>query len=258
MYPLQIDRTLIFGVAAALLFWTNAMAETIVDAGGTETETDTTVVTGTETGTGDGTTDGETGETASAFDQLSTGGQKHANSLFEAQQAGDGGEVLSLDDIALAKQETGWGNVFKQMKEDGLVLEKNFGQIVSGQGKTDETIGDGESTETGTNSGSTTAAASGASNGYFAKPRRTKLVVTTANGGRVTFGLKKSGSKSRSFTKESGAEGSDTRKVLRVSSRQSGRQSGITNGRGKLSGLTAASSSHGGGKSSGGGKGKSK
>ena len=73
MFPLQIDRTLIFGVAAALLFWTNAMAETIVDAGGTETETDTTVVTGTETGTGDGTTDGETGDTVSAFDQLSTG-----------------------------------------------------------------------------------------------------------------------------------------------------------------------------------------
>jgi hypothetical protein len=245
MYQSQINRTIIFGVAAALLFWSNAMAEMIVDAGGTETgATDTTVVTGTETGTGDGgtgdgTTDGGTGDTAGAFDRLSTGGRKHAKSLFDAQQAGEGGEVLSLDDIALAKQETGWGNVFKQMKEDGLVLEKNFGQIVSGRGKTDETIDTGESTETGTDTGSTTAAASGTSNGYFAKPKRTKLVVTTANGGRVTFGLKKPGSKSRSFTKGSDAKGSAARKVLRVSSRQSGRRTHITSGRGKLSGLTS-------------------
>ena len=91
------------------------------------------------------------------------------------------------------------------------------------------------------------------STGYFARPKRTRLVVTTANGGRVTFGLKKSGSKSRPFTK-----GRDVRKGLKVSSRQSGRRTHITSGHGKLSGLTAVRSSHGGGKSYGGGKGKGK
>ncbi len=211
MYQTSLNRSLIFGIAAALFFWTSAMAETVVDTGGQQ----------------------------ASFDQLSPGGQKHANSLFDAQQAGDGGEVMSLDNIALAKQETGWGNVFKQMKEDGLVLEKNFGQIVSGQGKidtgkTDTTTGAGESTDTD----STTA---GASSGHFTRPQRTKLVVTTANGGRVTFGLKKSGSKSRPFAKGPGAS-----KALKVS------------GHGKLSGLTAARRSHGGGKSFGGGKGKGK
>lgn len=211
MYKIYLNRSLIFGIAAALFFWTSAMAETAVDTGGQQ----------------------------ASFDQLSPGGQKHANSLFDAQQAGDGGTALTLDDIALAKQETGWGNVFKQMKEDGLVLEKNFGQIVSGQGKidtgkTDETIGNGASTDMNTST-------AGASSGHFTRPKRTKLVVTTANGGRVTFGLKKSGSKSRPLAKGSGAP-----KALKVS------------GRGKLSGLTAARRSHGGGKSFGGGKGKSK
>lgn len=267
MYQLEMIRTAIFGIAAALIFMSSAIAQTVVDTVGSETgTTDTTVVTGTETGTGDagdgGTGDGAetgTGDTVSAFDQLSTGGQKHANSLFDAQQGGEGGEVMSLDDIALAKQETGWGNVFKQMKEDGLVLEKNFGQIVSGQGKTDETIGNGASTDTDTATAgaSTGYVAKPKSSGYVAKPKRTKLVVTTAGGSRVVVGLKKSRLKSRSF-----AKGSDARKALKVSSRQTGRRAGITSGRGKISGLTAARGSHasvstgrGGG---GGGKGKSK
>ncbi len=281
MYQWEMIRSAIFGIAAALMFLSSAMAQTVVDTVGSDTgTTEPTVVTGTETGTGGagdgGTGDGTgtgTGDQVSAFDQLSTGGQKHANSLFDAQQAGEGGEALSLDDIALAKQETGWGNVFKQMKADGLVQEKTFGQIVSSQGKTDETIGNGASTDTGT---ATDTAATGASTGYvakpkssggFARPRRTKLVVTTANGGRVTVGLKKSRLKSRSI-----AKGPDARRTLKISSRQSGRRARITSGRSKISGLTASrsarisvSSGHGsrhGGNISrgggGGGKGKSK
>ena len=80
MYQIYLNRSLIFGIAAALFFWTSAMAETAVD----------------------------TGQQQASFDQLSPGGQKHANSLFDAQQAGDGGTAMTLDDIALAKQETGW------------------------------------------------------------------------------------------------------------------------------------------------------
>ena len=281
MYQLEMIRTALFGIAAALMFMSSAMAETVLDTVGSETgTTEPTVVSGTGTGTG-GAGDGGTGggtddgtgtgtdDQASAFDQLSTGGQKHANSLFDAQQGGEGGGVLSLDDIALARQETGWGNVFKQMKEDGLVLEKNFGQIVSGQGKTDETIGNGADTGTDTETETATAGASTGtfakpkSSGTFARPKRTKLVVTTAGGNRVVVGLKRSGPKSRSFAKGSGA-----RKALKVSSRQMGRRTRITSGRGKISGLTAARGSHaslgtgrggGGGKSfGGGGKGKSK
>ncbi len=37
MLPIQMDRTTIFGVAAAVMFWSNAMAQTVVDAEDTDT-----------------------------------------------------------------------------------------------------------------------------------------------------------------------------------------------------------------------------
>ena len=245
MYQLDMIRTAIFGIAAALLFMSSAMAQTVVDTTGSETDTsgDPTVVTGTETGTGDG-TGTETDETVSAFDQLSPGGQKHTQSLFDAQQAGEGGEVMSLDDIAMARQETGWGNVFKQMKEDGLVLEKNFGQIVSGQGKidtgkTDETIGNSEPTDTNS------ATATSASTGSFAKPRRTKLVVTTADGRRVVVGLKRPGPKSRTLAKgSSGQKAHGGGKVIKTATRGSDhvKQARVSTGHGKTTaGMTSRS-----------------
>lgn len=83
--------------------------------------------------------------TAGAFESLSPGGQKIARSLFEAQTTtpppgstgGTGGTTtapkpLTLDEIAAKKQAgTGWGRVFKDMKAQGLVQEKNLGQVVS-------------------------------------------------------------------------------------------------------------------------------
>jgi hypothetical protein len=72
--------------------------------------------------------------TAGAFDQLSPGNQQIAQALFDAQMASrppDTPPALTPDDIAALKQSgQGWGDVFKQMQAQGLVQEKNLGQVV--------------------------------------------------------------------------------------------------------------------------------
>ena len=66
-----------------------------------------------------------------AFDHLSPGNQKIARALFEAQSS-DAASKLSLDDIATMKRGgKGWGEVFQEMKAQGLVQDKNLGQAVS-------------------------------------------------------------------------------------------------------------------------------
>ena len=66
-----------------------------------------------------------------AFEKLSPGDQKIARALFEAQKTNGGTAPLTLDQIAARKQHTGWGDVFKQMKAQGLVTDKNLGEVVS-------------------------------------------------------------------------------------------------------------------------------
>jgi len=66
-----------------------------------------------------------------AFDKLSPGDQKIARALFEAQSTSGGTTPLTLDQIAAKKKHTGWGEIFKQMKAQGLVTDKNLGQAVS-------------------------------------------------------------------------------------------------------------------------------
>ena len=70
-----------------------------------------------------------------AFDKLSPGDQKIARALFEAQSTtpskSGAATPLTLDQIAAKKQHTGWGEIFKQMKAQGLVTDKNLGQVVS-------------------------------------------------------------------------------------------------------------------------------
>jgi len=66
-----------------------------------------------------------------AFDKLSPGDQKIARALFEAQSTSGGATPLTLDQIAAKKKHTGWGEIFKQMKAQGLVTDKNLGQAVS-------------------------------------------------------------------------------------------------------------------------------
>ncbi len=73
------------------------------------------------------------GTTASGgFQSLSPGEQKIARSLFLAQQpTASGPAPLSLNQIAALRQHEGWGSVFKQMQAQGLVHDKNLGQVVS-------------------------------------------------------------------------------------------------------------------------------
>jgi hypothetical protein len=66
-----------------------------------------------------------------AFAQLSPGNQKIAQALFEAQPT-NAPKTLTLDQIAAMKQgHEGWGEVFKAMKAQGLLTQKNLGQVVS-------------------------------------------------------------------------------------------------------------------------------
>lgn len=86
----------------------------------------------TTTTTATTTTNSTTTTTTSSFDALSPGNQKIARALFEAQQpTATGGAPLDLNEIADLKGKTGWGNVFKEMKSEGLIGAKNLGQVVS-------------------------------------------------------------------------------------------------------------------------------
>jgi len=73
--------------------------------------------------------------TGRAFEKLSPGDQKIARALFEAQNTtpskSGAATPLTLDQIAAKKGHAGWGEVFKQMKAQGLVTDKNLGQAVS-------------------------------------------------------------------------------------------------------------------------------
>ena len=72
-----------------------------------------------------------TSTTTGAFDKLSIGNQKVASALFQAQN-GTTSTPLTLDEIAAKRQSgKGWGEVFKGMQAQGLVQEKNLGQVVS-------------------------------------------------------------------------------------------------------------------------------
>jgi hypothetical protein len=82
-----------------------------------------------------------------AYQRLSPGNAKVAHALFDAQvppspatprTAGTTGvtapapKPLTLDQIAAMKQGgQGWGQVFQTMKAQGLVQDRNLGQVVS-------------------------------------------------------------------------------------------------------------------------------
>ena len=74
-----------------------------------------------------------------AFERLSPGNQKIALAILEAEHragtsasTGASTKPLSLDQIAAMKQSgQGWGEIYKGMKSQGLVHDKNLGQAVS-------------------------------------------------------------------------------------------------------------------------------
>ena len=74
-----------------------------------------------------------------AFDKLSLGNQKVAAALYYAQSTGDSRNgttiavrALTLEEIA-AKRGRGqaWGEIFRELKAQGLVHEKSLGQVVA-------------------------------------------------------------------------------------------------------------------------------
>ncbi|MBI3016058.1 MAG: hypothetical protein HYY65_13590 [Candidatus Tectomicrobia bacterium] len=73
------------------------------------------------------------------FDSLPPGEQKIADALFNAQvtNSTEGSPTpLTRDDIATMKQSgKGWGEIFQEMKSQGLVQEKNLGRVVSGSAR---------------------------------------------------------------------------------------------------------------------------
>jgi hypothetical protein len=116
-------------------------------------ETATTTTTGTGTGS------------TGAYANLSPGNQKIAQALYKAQTTSTTGTstgtgtaptTLTLDEIATMKTGgQGWGQVFHQMKSQGLVQDKNLGQVISRGNHTGKT-GGATSTMVTTGSGRTT------------------------------------------------------------------------------------------------------
>jgi hypothetical protein len=69
----------------------------------------------------------------SPYTHLSPGNQKMARALHEAQPAAPAGtRRLTLEDIAAQKQHgTGWNQVFRAMKSQGLIAEKTLAEVVT-------------------------------------------------------------------------------------------------------------------------------
>lgn len=98
-------------------------------AGPTSTETSRGSTTQTSTSTPPPST--STGE--DAFSQLSPGNQRIAMALYNAQLSGESIPTLTLNEIAELKLTLGWGEIFKLLKSQELIMEgkKNLGQVVS-------------------------------------------------------------------------------------------------------------------------------
>jgi hypothetical protein len=157
------------------------------------------------TGTGGTTTPPST---TASFDKLSSGNQKIARSLFEAQGSATGdGSALSLNEIAGMKSGTGWGQVFKQMQTQGqLVGAKNLGQVVSGHYQppapvtpppaTGTDTGTGATTGTTPASGTTTTSGTGTTTGSspttaaagYSRTAARPVAITTGSGRTVMVG----------------------------------------------------------------------
>jgi trimeric autotransporter adhesin len=169
----------------------------------TSTGTQTTSTGQTTTASGTQTTTTSTG----AFQNLSPGNQRIAQSLFNAQRAPSGTHALTLDQIATMKSSEGWGRVFKDMKADGLVQARNLGQVVSGHatGNTTTTTSLTNTTSTTSTTGSRQVSSGSrqASTGS-----RTPIVITNGAGRTVTVssvGGRSGGTTSTHITTGSGA-----------------------------------------------------
>ena len=135
-----------------------------------------------------------------AFDALSTGGQKIVNSIFDSQTGSPNemmsGTLLTRDQIAFMKAETGWGNVYKQLlaNDPSLVTHRNLGQAISSYNHQNSpattttvvTTGTGQQIVTGNKKG---VGGNASSQGGGRKLGHSKnTVITTGAGGTVGAG----------------------------------------------------------------------
>jgi hypothetical protein len=125
-----------------------------------------------------------------SYDTLSVGNQKIALALFKAQvqptpppgvAPPSSPTPLTLDEIATLKRSgTGWGQVFKQMKAQGLVTEKNLGQVVSRYNHASHSSGAAVSAA---NRPSGNTVASGEDGAHAGDPGNDKSMFSRGNGG---------------------------------------------------------------------------
>jgi hypothetical protein len=83
-----------------------------------------------QTTTTPGTTPTVSDPATGSFAKLSPGNQRIATAIFEAQKAEQ--ETLTLDQIAHRKlhDRQGWGVIYRDLQQRGLVSEKNVGQAM--------------------------------------------------------------------------------------------------------------------------------
>jgi hypothetical protein len=139
----------------------------------------------------------QTTDVDGSFDNLSTGNQKIATVLFEAQD-GSNDPPLTLDHIAAMKQDgTGWGRLFQDLQASGDIPMdvKNLGELVSGRYQATGDVTTESGTDTGgTDTGGTdtvtkesgTKTQGGSAPGAAASGRgKGTIVITTAGGGQI-------------------------------------------------------------------------
>ncbi len=101
-----------------------------------------------------------------AFGALSPGGMKIVDSIYDSHLLSDShramGDMLTTDQIAFMKGDTGWGNVYKQLlaNDPSLVSHRNLGQAIS-------------------------------SRNHQNSPATTTIVLTTGTGQKIVVGNKK-------------------------------------------------------------------
>ena len=164
----------------------------------------------TATTTSTTTTTTTTASNAGAYDNLSDGNKKIVSAIYESQLGSPNdtahGTLLTRDDIAAMRQDTGWGNAYRQLQQQGYVTEKNLGQAISSYNHS-----------------------TNASGGV--------TVVTTAGGEQITVGKGKSDNATASSAKSNNA--------ANAGKSNNGKSTVVTTAVGSAGGTNAAATNNG-------------
>lgn len=215
-------QAIVLGIAATLTMSGTALAQTAPDTAAAPTAPAATTTTTTMTTTT--TTSTTPGSNAGAYDALSEGNRKIVSAIYEAQLGSPkdtgAGSLLTRDDIAAMRQDTGWGNAYRQLYEQGYVTEKNLGQAISSHnhgaradtGTTIVTTAGGEQIAVGKGKENTasSAAKSAGGNGGTAKPGSGKSTSVTTAGGAAGASAASAQGKSAVITTAAGGAAAST------------------------------------------------